>query len=220
MEASPSETAGDAGSPTEASPDDDASTPSPDASTSNEASTPEAGPIDAGGEAASPEAGPCQCGTGCSPVQDCSTCPSTPYLCGGTCQKDCTQCLGASFECSATGSCAADCTTCAGSPIECFACSSNSPSPGNAVLSTCEAFSASSFCIGGYASYTSNPAPYFHHCGCPHGVGDCPGPNQVCTVNVGCQSCGEIASGGEQGTNKYQPCKGGGMCNPMTGTCQ
>jgi hypothetical protein len=115
-----------------------------------------------------------------------------------------------------------DCQACTNNPLECYACLSNAlaSSGGSAVKAACAPLDAGAFCLGGYGTYAKNPGGFQHHCGCPNGVADCPGRTQVCTQGVGCQTCGEISSGGENGTVAGQMCQNGLRCNPVTAACE
>jgi hypothetical protein len=174
-------------------------------------------------ESSSPVDSGCSCGTGCSPVTDCSTCPATAVLCNGTCVADCSACSAAPLLCGALGACQSDCTSCPNAPVECFSCAAGATATAAAPAhGSCEAQDASSFCLGGYASYANSPyasGGYANHCQCYGGVQQCPGDTQVCTPYVGCETCGERASGYEPGTNSTQVCKNGMRCDPTTAQC-
>jgi hypothetical protein len=161
-----------------------------------------------------------------SPPPEASTCPEvTPAMCGGTCMANCSQCAGAPLWCQANGLCVADCTTCTNLPIQCFACDDSNPPNSRG---SCEPQDANAYCLGGRDFYdgTRGTGPYGtvfqHHCPCATAAG-CPGMTQVCAMgpaNVGCQTCGEIGSGGQPGTTGAETCKDGKQCNPASAQCQ
>lgn len=151
------------------------------------------------------------------------TCPpANPAQCGGTCMADCSQCATGNLWCKATGGCMADCTECPDRPVECFACSGNAPPDDS--RGSCEVEDASAYCLGGrdYYDGVKGTGPFGttfqHHCAC-NVASDCPGMTQVCNTTVGCQTCGEVGSGGQQPTTPMETCKNGQPCNPMLAQC-